>query len=146
MENCDCKKGIACNAAGVLVGLIIGTIFAVISILLAPLAIGFVIISLIFSAIAFLVLVASLFTANIVKCYTPIEKCICSNAKCLLIGSIGTFITSTVSLTFGIILIPIISAIVIGILAFFFTLTLIGLISFVKCLIKGTCRKCEDYN
>ena len=69
-----------------------------------------------------------------------ISCCVCKFGICLLIGAIGTIITSIIALLIDVFAGSIIIAILIGIFVFFFVLMIISFIKFILCLI---CKNCN---
>jgi hypothetical protein len=101
-------------------GLIPGIIFAI------WIAFGLAVLSLIF-------LIAGVFIAASDKAKV-LEKCLRKNISCLLAGIIGTIIIAIALLSITIVVTNLIAAIV-ALGAFFFALLIIGLISFISCII-----------
>ncbi len=145
MRECGCQSNnCGCNIFAVIVSIIIGLITGfVFSIGLIPGAILFIIIALVFSVFSVGTVLFSAFVANVGKYTNSFYKCVCSYGKCVLIGAIGTFISTTVTITIGI-LIPILSAILVGISTVFFVFLVINVFSMIYCIIKNSCRHCEE--
>ena len=66
---------------------------------------------------------------------TERASCLCGSVKALLAGVLGSILLATVLLAVGIVATSILSAILVGLLLFFFTLTLTSSACFVLCLV-----------
>lgn len=139
----ECKCSYRCNCVtliiSILIGVAAGIIFAVTQI---PLDVIFSVIAIIGSTVSLAFLFASLGIANLGREGNAFSKCICSDGRCILIGSVGALVTSILSLvigTFGGFIFPIV---LFSLNVFFFVWTLISILSFIWCLINKTCRYC----
>ncbi len=113
-----------------IVGIIIGVLFAfhVFTSLITAvwILLGIAVLTLIFVELA-LIFGALSFT-------NPLNECLRRGIRCLLIGIIGTIIIAIILLSITLtISIPVI--ILVGLLAFFFTLMIISLIALIRCII-----------
>ncbi len=140
MENCNCPKE---NSIGriileviisIIIGVIVGVLFStgVITTLT-----NFVIIALVTSAISLLILISSLYIANIVD-WCNIKRCVGGISISLLVSSIGGIIAGVIGLTISIATATVASILVIAFTAFFFVWNLLSIISLVLCLAKET--------
>lgn len=93
------------------------------------------------AAIAVIALV--LFWISIVyRRYSSDNDCICENFGTLLTGIFGTLITAAVVFSLTLVTGTTIFAIIVGLAAFFFALTISGIVSFLNC--KADCeRECS---
>ena len=147
MENCGCKKSglTTCEFIGVILSLIAGVEVGILfSFGLIPITLNFITIAIIMSVIALAILLGSLFTANIIKGNNAFYKCTCRFAKLLLAGSIGTFLATTISAIIGVTVTTIVATIFVALSAFFFVLMITALICLISCIIKQTCRMCDE--
>lgn len=139
----ECKCSYRCNCVTIIISILIGVaagiIFAITQI---PVIVIFSLISLIGSVVSLAFLLTSLGIANLGREANAFSKCICSEGKCILIGSIGTLVTSILSLIIGAAGGIIFSTLLFGLNVFFFVWTLISILSFIWCLINKTCRYC----
>ena len=123
---------------GVIISLLVGVIVGVLYAfgLFTPLGaalwivLGFAVLALLF------VEAAVIFGA--ISCKNPISDCLCRGLCCLLTGIIGTILLVII---LNSIAIAVTTAVIIlvGILAFFFTLTLISLIALIRCIVRDMC-------
>ena len=67
------------------------------------------------------------------------NDCICENFGLLLTGIIGTIVTSVIALSVRLLPFITVFAILVGLVAFFFALTIIGIISYLACV-----SDCDD--
>ncbi|MBR2744242.1 MAG: hypothetical protein IKE01_02960 [Clostridia bacterium] len=147
MENCGCKKSnlTACEFIGVILSLVAGV---AVGILFAfgfiPIALNFITIALVFSVVTIGILIFSLFTANVVKGNNAFYKCACKYAKLLLAGSIGTFLSTTISAIIGVTVFTIPATIFVALAAFFFVMMITALICLISCIIDKTCNSCDE--
>ena len=74
------------------------------------------------------------------KPYTD-SDCVCENFGLLLTGAIGTLVSAFIIFSVTLVVTSTIFAILIGLLAFFFALTLAGIVSYISCL-----ADCDDCN
>ena len=86
-------------------------------------------------------IIANMFTGvDVNNGYDCATKCVCSSGKCILLGSIGTFLSTTLALTVGVATATIAAIIFVTLAAFFFVVMLVSVVSLISCLIKETCR------
>ncbi len=74
------------------------------------------------------------------KPYTD-SDCICENFGLLLTGAIGTLVSAFIIFSVTLVVTSPIFAILIGLVAFFFALTLAGIVSYLSCL--ADCDDCD---
>ena len=142
MDCYECqKKGITiCEVIGIFLAIIAGASIGVLfSTGLITVTIGFIIIALVASAIAILILLGVLFTANIIKGNNSFYRCVCKFAKVVLAGSIGTLLASIVVIIVGLVGTAIVSVIFVALVAFFFVLMITAIICLFSCIIEQTC-------
>lgn len=132
-NNCIANCEIIGFTVSTIVGIIIGYLFAV---GLIPITINLITIALFMSVIGLAILVATLLFTNRIN-----YECICKISKLLLIGSIGTLISTTISAILGVTIISLIASIFVGLSAFFFVLMIISIICLINCIIKELCKK-----
>jgi len=138
-RNCCCN---ACSCIGIIISILLATIVGVLF------AFGLIPAIVVSAWIAFgigvfvlIVLIAGLYLAA-VNPRSALSKCLCQNAICMLIGSIGTIVTALAGLSILLIIcIPVIVLVAVG--AFFLSLLLQSLICFIICLVKKMCSVCE---
>lgn len=68
------------------------------------------------------------------------EKCICKNGKCIAIPAVGTIITSIIGLSITITTGSVLIAVLIGLGTLFLTMTILGLLNLVLCLVDENCE------
>lgn len=71
-------------------------------------------------------------------------RCLCSNAVCLLVGIIGTLITTIIALSIDLATGVVGIALLFGVGAFFFLLTVIALIALILCIVCRLCSRDRD--
>lgn len=125
----------------ILVGVIVGYLF---SVSLVPVALNFIKVALVASAMGIYVLGASIFAANALKHCNIFRKCLCRINICLLVSAIGTLIAGTFTATAGLVTTSIASILGVGFTVFFFVWLILSMISLFSCLIKSTCKRVED--
>ena len=144
MECYACQKnGITiCEVIGIflaiIAGVAVGILFAA---ELIPAIASFIIIALVASAVSLLILVGSLFTANIIKGSNCFYRCICKFARFVLVGSVGTLLAATTAITAGLVVTAIASIILVALSAFFFVLMIVAIICLISCIIQQTCTR-----
>ena len=74
------------------------------------------------------------------KPYTDTD-CACENFGLLLTGAIGTLVSAFIIFSVTLVVTSTIFAILIGLAAFFFALTLVGIVSYIGCL--ADCDNCD---
>ena len=74
------------------------------------------------------------------KPYTD-SDCVCENFGLLLTGAFGTLITAFIIFSVTLVTTSTIFAILVGLLAFFFALTIAGIVSYIACL--ADCNDCD---
>lgn len=142
MDGCSYKKRCRNNCAyAVIISIIIGILTGVLfSEGLIPIALNFIKVSLVMSAISMALLACSLYVANVSEGCNIFRKCTCDISICLLVPTIGTLLAATAAATAGFVSTSIASIITVGLTAFFFAWLIFSLVSFFSCLIKYTCR------
>ena len=124
----------------VIISIIVGVIFGILfSNGLIPVALNFIKIALILSAMGMVILGATLFAANFIKGRNEFRKCFCRINICLLISTIGTFLAGTAAATIGLTITSTISVLAVALTMFFFIWLVLSVISLFLCLIKETC-------
>ncbi|MPN25107.1 hypothetical protein SDC9_172514 [bioreactor metagenome] len=129
----------ACSCLGVVISIIFGAVIGVLFAFdLIPfittalwIVFGLGVLALIFLLIAVLVGAATGSPA--------LSKCLCSNALCLLVGTIGTIVSSVIALSFVLEATSIFAAAIVAIVAFFLAFMLIGLIAMIACIASELC-------
>ena len=142
MDNCEYKKNntiafqIITIIISIFTGIAVGTLYYL---GLIPLPLNIVKIAIIMSVYILGIILLSLFT-NILADNKIYTKCICKFAKMTFVGSIGTFLSSTILAIANVrILTPIVVAFI-GLDSLFFVLMLISFIGLFNCLIDRTLR------
>ncbi len=138
MENCNCSKGT--NIVGSILEVIISIILAVVVGVLFSNGVittltNFVIIALVTSVISLLILISSLYIANIIE-GCQIKKCTNRINTSLLVSSIGGIIVGAIALTISIATATIASILAVSFVTFFFIWNLLSIISLILCLSK----------
>lgn len=126
---CNCKFN--CTAAAVIASVIIGILAAFFQIT------GVITVAPVFLGVAFGI--AVVYLAVLVLSATPAGGteacvCLCSRLNVVLAGILGTILLAVILLAVGITATSVVSAILVGLLVTFFTLTLTGTACLVKCL------------
>ncbi len=138
--NCNkCYNGINVILAVIIstiVGVAVGILF---SFGLIPVTLNLIRIALIISVIAIGILLSTILSANFSR-ECKVIRCICWAGKMLLIGAIGTLLSGTIVAVIGLTEVPVLSAVFVGLTAFFFIWTILYIIFLIKCLI---CKICE---
>lgn len=140
-----CKKNrcLILSVISALIGIIVGVLIFVGIIATALLQIPLIFV-VAFAGLALILL----FLASVFADKREAKECVCENGICLTIGTIGTLITSIIALTLLATLAAgsIGTAILLGLVTFFFILTLLNFIGLILCLIKSILRKekCEE--
>lgn len=100
----------------------------------------FTIIAFIVSAVVLFDLLAMSSIIGIVgkKCGDS-DRCICCNGKGLLIGTIGTFVSSIAAITLGLLTTLIAEVIFVGLTIFFFTIMILKIFSWISCVVSEKC-------
>lgn len=128
---CNCDNGcLLATVISIFLGAIIGVLFYF------GLISAFVIGTWIAFGIAMLALIGLVAIAN----NRNNNICICAYGRCLLAGIIGTIISAIIALAIELSVASIISAIVAAALGLFFTLLIIAIVLFIRCLIETNCR------
>ena len=131
MSSCDCKCNFGCTFIGLIASIIIGVIAAILNftavITVTPAFLWVLLgIAVVYLAVA-LVATAS---ANTDKCS---RSCICTALSSLLTGILGTVLFSVILLGIEFAATSVIGAIFVGLLLFFFSLTVTSTACLVKC-------------
>ncbi len=138
--NCSCGGKLTCVVEviiSIIIGIVVGVLFA--NSIITTLA-GFIIISLIVSAIGLAILIGSLAVANLLGECNSYKKCICKIGTCLLFASLGGLIVGTIAVILNLAVVGIASILAVGFTAFFFVWVILSIFSLALCLIKETCR------
>ena len=126
----------------VMLGIVIGALFFIGTILTEILATP-VVIGLIFATITLILLfVAVAFGVN-----KETKECVCNHGRCLTIGIFTTIISGIIILTFlaSLVASSIIIALLIGLFAFGLILNMMSFIELILCLIRTKCYRKSDY-
>lgn len=119
LGNCNCKC--SCTLAAIIASVIVGVVAAFLQIT------GVITVAPVFLWVVFgiaVVYLGVLVVATALARRTEETECVCSALNTLLAGILGAILFALVLLAVGIIATSILSAILVGILLFFFTLTL----------------------
>lgn len=127
--NCSCKCN--CTVAAVVASVIIGvlTAFFQITSVIAVLPIFLWVVFGIAVVYLGVLVVATALARRSERC-----GCLCTVLNTLLLGILGSILLSVILLAFGIVATDVISAILVGLLLFFFSLTLTSSACFIRCL------------
>lgn len=129
--NCSCNRRCSCSIAALAASVIIGILTAFFQIT-AAITITPVFLWVVFGiAVAYL---GILVPAAALTRKTDLCSCSCLTLNTVLIGILGTLLFAVILLAFGITATSIISAILVGLLLFFFSLTFTGLACLIRCL------------
>lgn len=127
MSNCCCKNRFSCTAAAVIVSIVVGVVTAFLRITgEITLTSAFLWVTL---GVALVFLAVTLLTASVAE-----RQGCCSSLNALLIGALGTVLTSLVLLAITFAATSFFGAFLNGLLLFFFFLTLTSAACYVKCL------------
>ena len=123
------------------ISLVVGVIVAIL-VFTGAITAGLLIAPIIATAIVGIVIFGILLIISAIN-KPVVSKCICENGKCVAIGSAGMIVTSIISFLVTLEATSVVSAIFVGLIAFFSFLTLISTLFLIKCLIEANCR-CRD--
>ncbi len=130
MTNCNCGNRIGCSALAIIAGLIIGIVTAILNftaiIAVTP---AFLWVTL---GIA-VVYLAVLLLASAIR-PTGGRNCVCSALQVVLIGILGTVLTSIILLAITFAATSVLGAIIVGALLLFFTFVITGTACLIKCI------------
>lgn len=129
MLNCGCKC--SCTGAAVIASAIVGVIGAFLQIT------GVITVAPVFLWVVFGIAVVYLGLLVVTSALAGRgERCVgfCSVLTSVLVGILGSILFAVILLAVGIIATSVVSAILVGLLLFFFALTLTGSACFVRCL------------
>jgi len=135
-RNCGFR---ACESIGLIISIVFGVLVAA---LFASGLIPFITTAvwILFGlAVLFLVFLVSGVYFAALSVAPALQKCICKNALCLLAGTIGTIISAIVALSIELVFTLIAVIVIIGFLAFFFALMILGLIALIRCIVDKLC-------
>lgn len=126
--NCNCKG--SCSTAALIAGAVIGVLTAFLQIT------GVITVTTAFLWVVFGIAVGYLAVA--LAATAPVRraeesKCVCGALNVLLAGILGAILFSVILLAVGIVATSVVSAVLVGLLLFFFTLTLAGTACLVRC-------------
>ena len=132
-SNCGCKGDCLTIAAvaGIIIG-VITTILSITAVITVPTAFLWVFFGI---AVGFLfvLLLSSVYIRSVLR------RCVCRLVSLLLLGILGTVLTSLILLIITFAATSIVGAIILGLLAFFFTIVIAGAACLVKCI-----TECSD--
>lgn len=129
MTICGCK--ISCPILALVVSAIVGVLAAFFQIT------GVITVTPAFLWVVFgiaVVYLAVLAVTTSLRCGCECARCVCAGFRVVLVGLLGSVLLSVILLAVGIIATSILNAIAVGLLLFFFSLTLIGTACYVNCL------------
>ncbi len=129
--SCGCRDNNGCTVAGIIVSALIGVIAAFLQIT-AVITVAPLFLWVVFGVAA--VYLAILVVSVILSRRTPEYGCYCSALNTLLAGILGSILVSLVLLAVGIVATSVISAILVGLLVFFFALVFVGSACLVRCI------------
>jgi len=136
MSVCSCHYTRNCSIAALIASLILGVVAAFLQIT-AVITITPVILWVLFGIAVGLLAVLTLASALLVRCSTCKE--LCPILRTVQLGILGTVLFAGILLTVGITATSVISAILIGLLLFFFSLALTSLTCYIQCIMD-----CEE--
>lgn len=129
MCNCNCRCNVGCTVVALIVAAIIGVVTAFLQIT------GVITVAPVFLAVAFGIAVVYLgvlvATAGRRR---EVQDCVCTTLGAVLAGILGTALFSVILLLVGITATSIISALLVGLVAFFLALTLAASACYVRCV------------
>lgn len=129
MTICNCK--ISCPVLALVVSAIIGVLAAFFQIT-AVITVTPVFLWVVFGiAVVYL---AVLVLTGALRCGCECARCVCNALRAVLAGILGAVLVSAILLAVGIVATSVLSAILVGLLLFFFSLTLTGTACYVRCL------------
>lgn len=129
MTMCNCNGRANCTVTTVIVAAVLGVVAAFLQIT------GTIVVAPVFLAVAFGIAVTYLgILVATAERRQNAQDCVCRTLGTLLAGILGTVLFSVVLLLVGITATSIISALLVGLLVFFVTLTLAGAACYVRCL------------
>ncbi len=130
MLNCNFKC--SCTVAAIIASILIGVVTAFLEVT------AVITIAPVFLWVTFgiaVVYLGALVISSILRRSNENKCCLCPAAGTLLTGILGTVLLSTVLLAVGIIATSIFNAVLVGLLLFFFSLTITASACLVKCLL-----------
>lgn len=129
LSNRNCTNRCNCTTAAIIAAVIIGVIAAFLQIT-AVITVTPAFLWVVFGiAVVYL---GILVVATALARRPEQSECLCSTLSAILIGILGTILFAVVLLAVGIVATSVVSAILIGLLLFFFTLTLAGTACYVR--------------
>lgn len=129
MCNCNCRFN--CTLTAVITAVILGVVAAFLQILgIITVTPTFLLVTL---GICVVYLAAGLVASSGLHRANSRPFCLCRNVNTLLIGILGTIVTSLVLLAVGITATSILSAVLVGLLLFFLWLTFAASACFIRC-------------
>lgn len=129
--NCNCNCKFSCTVAAVIASIIIGIVTAFLHVTAVVTATPAFLWAVLGTAAVYL---GVTLIAAALRQQTKPECCLCPAVNTTLIGILGTMLFSIVLLAVGVVATSILSAILVGVLLFFFTLTVAGTACLVRCL------------
>lgn len=135
--SCNCKSD--CTSVSVIASIIVGIITAILT-FTATITVTPIFLWVLFG-IAVLYLAILLGTTN-ASCTANRSGCACKRLTTLIVGILGTVLTSLILLAVTFAATSVLGAILTGVLLFFFFLTLTATVCLVRC--KAGCASCEE--
>lgn len=135
MSLISCNSRCRCTLAAIIASVIVGVVAAFLQIT------GVITVAPVFLWVVFgiaVVYLGVLVVATALARRTEAAECVCSALNALLIGILGAILFAVVLLAVGIVATSVLSAILVGILLFFFTLTLASSACLVRSLASCT--------
>lgn len=132
MINCGCGCRWGCTAVAAIASAVVGVLAAFLQIT------GVITVTTVFLWVAFGIAVAYLALAlGAAALDRRAERCgrLCTGLTALLVGILGTVLLALVLLAVGIVATSVVNAILVGLLVFFFALTLTSTACLVRCLL-----------
>ena len=129
MTNCNCTN--SCTVLAVIAGVILGVIATVLRIT-ATITVTPAFLWVLFG-IATLYLLATLIASPYIRRSTG-QQCLCSSIRTLLLGILGTILTSVILLGITFVATSIAGAIITGLLIFFFSLVITASACLISCI------------
>ena len=129
MTICNCK--ISCPVLALVVSAIIGVLtafFQITAVITVTPVFLWVVLGI---AVVYLAVLA---VAGALRCGCECVRCACAALETVLTGILGAILVSVILLAVGIIATSVLSSIFVGLLLFFFSMTLTGTACYVRCL------------
>ena len=142
----ECNKcgSFNCGLLGIVIGILAGIAAGIVFPLgLIPTPENLVIITGVIAIVGLVIFLLTTLLTNKDSDVFSIKRCICSIGKYLILGSIGAIITGTVVLTRVLVATSLLSAILVGLTAFFFIVTIVSIVCLFVCLLNRLCNCCN---